>query len=52
MILKIFFDTTFGFIPYEIEKIENQTIEIIGKFKTQKLGLMPKKEKTKYLIKS
>ena len=51
MILKIFFDTTFGFIPYEIEKIENQTIEIIGKFKTQKLGLIPKKDKIKDFMK-
>ena len=51
MILKIFFDTILGFIPYEIEKIATQTYEIIGKLKTQKLGLIPKKDKIKDFMK-
>ena len=51
MILKNFFDTILGFITYEIEKIATQTYEIIGKLKTQKLGLMPKKDKIKDFMK-
>ena len=51
MILKIFFDTILGFIAYEIEKIAIQVIETIGKVKTQKLGLIPKKDKIKDFMK-